>query len=59
MRLGVSNGWLYTEIREGRFPHLKLGTRVLLDPAEVDRFIDLRRLTVEEAIHNADEDGVL
>ncbi len=35
-RLGVSKGWLYTEIREGRFPHVKLGSRVLLDPEEVD-----------------------
>ena len=29
-RLGISKGFLYTEIREGRFPHIKLGDRVLL-----------------------------
>ena len=55
-RLGVSKGWLYTEIREGRFPHVKLGSRVLLDPEEVDQFVDRCRITVEEALHQAEED---
>ena len=58
-RLGVSKGFLYTEIREGRFPHVKLGDRVLLDPKEVDQFIDRCRVTVEDALHQAEEDGLL
>ncbi len=58
-RLGVSKGWLYTETREGRFPHVKLGGRVLLDPAKVDEFLAARSVGVEEALHQAEEDGVL
>ena len=57
-RLGISPGWLYSEVRAGRFPCLRLGARVLLDPAEVDRFLDLRRVSVEEALGRADEDGL-
>ncbi len=55
-RLGVSKGWLYTEIREGRFPHVRLGARVLLDPVEVDVFLAARTLGVEEALRRAQED---
>ncbi len=58
-RLGVSKGWLYNETREGRFPHVKLGGRVLLDPAKVDEFLAARSVGVEEALHQAEEDGVL
>jgi excisionase family DNA binding protein len=55
-RIGVSKAWLYTEIREGRFPHVRLGGRVLLDPAEVDAFLAARAVGVEEALRQAEED---
>ena len=55
-RLGVSKGYLYTEIRAGRFPHVKLGARVLLDPHEVDTFLAARTVGVEEALRQAEED---
>ena len=55
-RLHVSKGWLYTEIRAGRFPHLRLGVRVLLDPAEVDVFLAARAIGVEEALRQIAED---
>ncbi len=58
-RLGISKGWLYTEIREGRFPHVKLRGRVLLDPEDVDQFLDRRRVTVEEALYQSEEDALL
>ena len=54
-RLGVSKGWLYGEVRAGRFPHVRLGTRVLLNPADVDRFLALRGLSVEDALDHTEE----
>ena len=57
-RLGISKGWLYGEIREGRFPHRKLGSRVLIDPAESDEFLDRRAVRVEDALGRAEEDGL-
>ena len=57
-RLGVSKGWLYGEVRAGRFPHVRLGTRVLLSPADVDRFLALREVSVEDALAHA-EDNLL
>ena len=56
-RIGVSKGWLYGEIRAGRFPHRKLGNRVLLDPGEVDTFLDRRGVSVEDALARAAEDA--
>lgn len=58
-RLGVSKTWLYAEVRAGRFPHVKLGSRVLLDPAETDDFLGRRAVAVEDALAQAEEDGVL
>ena len=55
-RLGVSKGWLYQEVRAGRFPHVRLGSRILLDVADVDQFLRLREVTVEEAMRRAEED---
>ena len=57
-RLGVSKGWLYAEVRAGRFPHRKLGTRVLLDPAEVDEFLDREAVGLEEALARVDIDSL-
>lgn len=54
-RLGVSKGSLYLEIREGRFPHIKFGTRILLDPAHVDEFLARNAVSVEEALSKSDE----
>ena len=55
-RLAVSKGWLYGEMKAGRFPHVRLGTRVLLDPHEVDTFLAARAVGVEEALRQAEED---
>ena len=57
-RIGVSSSWLYGEIRVGRFPHIRLGNRVLLDPNEVDHFLALRTLSVEDAIERVIDLGV-
>ncbi len=53
-RLGVSKGWLYGEVRAGRFPHVRLGNRVLLDPAEVDAFLAERCVSVKQALERAE-----
>ncbi len=55
-RLGVSKGWLYGEVRAGRFPHVRLGNRVLLDPADVDNFLTQRSVSVEQALERAEGD---
>ena len=43
-RLGVSKytlrGWLF----QRRLPHVKLGRRVLVDPNDLDRFIETSRV---------------
>ena len=49
-RLGVSRSWLYTEARERRFPHVRLGGRILFDPDESDRFLEQRFLSVDDAL---------
>ena len=54
-RLGVSQSWLYTEIRSGRFPHKRLGARVLLDPIESDEFLERQAVGVEDALARAAE----
>ena len=58
-RLAISRGWLYGEIRAGRFPHIRLGHRVVLDPAETDDFLARRAVAVEDALARAEEDGML
>ena len=55
-RLGVSPSWLYQEIRAHRFPHVRLGNRVLLDPADVDAFLARRCVSVEQALERAEGD---
>ncbi len=55
-RLGVSPSWLYSEVRALRFPHVRLGNRVLLDPAEVDAFLAQSRVSVEQALERAEGD---
>ena len=54
-RLGVSPSWLYSEVRALRFPHVRLGNRVLLDPAEVDAFLAQRCVSVEQALEHVEE----
>ena len=56
-RLGVSRGWLYGEVRAGRFPHRKLGSRVLIDPAETDEFLERQAVGVEDALARASADA--
>ena len=55
-RLKVSPSWLYQEIRAHRFPHVRLGNRVLLDPADVDAFLAQRCVNVEQALERVEED---
>ena len=56
MRLGISSSWIYQEVRSDRFPHRRLGNRVLLDPAEVDDFLARRCVSVEQALGSVEED---
>ena len=44
VKLGVSPLTLRAWIRQRRLPHLKLGRRVLLDPQDVQRFLDANRV---------------
>ena len=55
-RLGVSPSWLYSEVRALRFPHVRLGNRVLLDPSEVDNFLAQRSVSVEQALERTEGD---
>ncbi len=54
-RLGVSKSWVYGEIREGRFPHRRARGRVLIDPAEVDEFLELTGVSAREATERAED----
>ncbi len=38
-RLRISRGWLYSLLRQGDLPSLKIGSRVLVREAELDRWI--------------------
>jgi excisionase family DNA binding protein len=44
MRLGISKFTLRSWIRQGIIPHIRLGRRVLLDPRDLDRFIQASRV---------------
>lgn len=55
-RLGVSPSWIYTECRADRFPCFHMNGRILLDPDEVDRYCELRHVTVEDALRQAEDD---
>ena len=55
-RLGVSPSWIFQEVRADRFPHIRLGGRILLDPIDVDDFLAHRRLSVEQALERAEGD---
>ncbi len=45
-RLGVSAHTLRTWVRDQRVPHIRLGRRVLFDPAALDRFVAKRSVPV-------------
>jgi excisionase family DNA binding protein len=52
-RLGVSRHTVRAWIRQRRLPFVRLGRRVLLDPADVERFINVNRvkpITLREGI---------
>ena len=53
-RLKVSRSWLYGEVRAGRLPHRRAGGRILIDPSEVDEFLELSGVSVAEAIQRAE-----
>ena len=49
-RLGVSRSFIYEEIARGHLPHVRLGVRrIVIELAELDRFLALRRYTAEQA----------
>ncbi len=54
-RLGVSSSWIYGEVRERRFPHRRARGRVLIDPAEVDEFLELTGVSAREATERAED----
>lgn len=39
--LGVSRAHLYRLIREGQFPHLRIGERVVVPRVALDRLLDV------------------
>ena len=39
-RLGVSPNHLYLQIKAGRFPHIKIGERVVIPTVALDRMLD-------------------
>jgi excisionase family DNA binding protein len=51
-RLGVSLYTLRAWIRQRRLPHLKLGMRVLLDPQDLQHFIDTNRVEASRVFTN-------
>jgi excisionase family DNA binding protein len=43
-RLGISKFTLRSWVRQGIIPHVRLGRRVLLDPRDLDHFIQAGRV---------------
>jgi excisionase family DNA binding protein len=46
--LGVSPFTVRAWLREGRLAHIRLGRRVVLDPADLTRFVDAGRVPARD-----------
>ena len=47
-RLGLSPSTLYKKTKAQTIPHIKLGSRVLFDPSDLDALVALKRRTPEQ-----------
>ncbi len=48
-RLGLSRSAIYELIAKGRLPHVRVGSRILVELAELEEFLALRRVTARQA----------
>jgi excisionase family DNA binding protein len=57
-QLGCSQALVYREIQSGRMPHIRLTEkRVVVDQEELEKFLNLRRVSAEQAASKAARDG--
>ncbi|MCG3127422.1 MAG: hypothetical protein CHACPFDD_02282 [Phycisphaerae bacterium] len=56
-RLGVPATWLRTEALAGRVPHLRVGRRLLFNPAAVEEALLHRASQKAKGIAHADDQG--
>jgi hypothetical protein len=54
-RIGTSTTLTLEACREGRYPHTRLGRRILIDPVEADAFLAATGTPLEAAITRARE----
>ena len=48
--LNVSKSFVYDEIKAGRLPHVRIGARrIVIESDQLDRYLELRRYTAEQA----------
>jgi len=52
----MSESWLRREAAAGRFPHIRLGRRLLFRPAAVDAWLRAREQGAEPALASTDQD---
>ena len=43
-RIGISRFTLRSWIRQARLPHVRLGRRILVDPQDLERFVQANRV---------------
>jgi len=44
LQIGISRYTVRAWLRQGRLPYIRLGRRILLDPRDLDRFIQASRV---------------
>ncbi len=42
--MGISRNTCWKLVKDGNLPHVRIGARVLIDRADLDRFIDANRV---------------
>jgi predicted DNA-binding transcriptional regulator AlpA len=47
-KLGVSRMWVYHQSRKAGFPRFKVGGKLKFDPAEIDEWLEGRRLPLPQ-----------
>jgi excisionase family DNA binding protein len=46
--LGVSERWVWIQIRAGKLPSVRLGRRVLVKPEDIETFVDAHAEAVKQ-----------